>query len=159
MKSREQKSGQRGTPLVEVGVALLILAVLATGLGSYLYLNQAALSLQRDRAVALEIANGRLEELRAQVFAALTALMPDTNYPTYYLYKDYTGGLFQNWTNSDQPYYESTNVNSVLTNAALLTEARLCGPSNCLELAVTVFFARGNSISNRVALQTFYYEP
>ena len=153
MKAVVQYARQRGTSLVEVMVAIVVLTVVALGMGGYLFVNQAALSLQRDRTVALEIANGRLEELRALSFDTLTALLPATNYSTYYFYK--LGP--QSWTNSSQTLFESTNINGA--TASLLTAIRLTNPSNYLDIAVSVALCRANNLTNQVVLETFYYEP
>jgi len=139
--------------MVEVLTAMVILATLAVGMGGYLFMNQAALSLQRDKRVALEIANGRMEELRALSFGSLTAMLPGTNYNTHYFYK---AGP-QTWSNSALPYFESTNVNGAV--ASMLTGIRLTGPSNYLDMAVSVSFMRDNNPSNQIALETFYYAP
>lgn len=63
-----------GASLVEVMFAVAILVVLALTGASMIYMSQNRLTLQKQRRVATEIANARIEELRAQPFSSLIPL-------------------------------------------------------------------------------------
>ena len=81
-----------GATLVEVMIACVILLVMAVGGAAYLYQSGAILVTQRNKRVALETGNTRLEEIRATGYTALTALVP-TDYDVHYLRK--VGGSWQ----------------------------------------------------------------
>jgi Tfp pilus assembly protein PilV len=72
---------QRGTTLVEIVVSCVILAVLAIAGMTALCETGAGLAIQKNRRIALGIANSRLEELRTVPYIALTALI-SKNYNT-----------------------------------------------------------------------------
>jgi type II secretory pathway pseudopilin PulG len=72
---------QRGTTLVEIIVSCVILAVLAISGMTALCETGAGLAIQKNRRIALGIANSRLEELRTVPYIALTALI-SKNYNT-----------------------------------------------------------------------------
>ena len=151
LHDEQSRAGQSGASLVEVAVAMLILAVLAVGLGAFLTEDQATLSLQRNRRVALELANTRLEELRATSFSALVAMLPATNYNAFY----FARATDTTWTNSATPIYENTNLNG--NAAVMLTQVRLCGSSNYLALTVNVNGTPTNNYNRQVMLQTYYF--
>jgi Tfp pilus assembly protein PilE len=65
---------KRGGTLVEVMMACVVLAVIAMVGGAYVYQSMGTLSVHRDRAVAVAVANSRLEELRSTTFGDLTNL-------------------------------------------------------------------------------------
>lgn len=72
-----------GFTLVEVMMAMVILVLLAVGSGSFLLYSRVQVELQKDKRAALEVASGRLEELRA---AAYNVTKPATsNYVIRYL--------------------------------------------------------------------------
>ncbi len=69
------KTGKCGGTLVEVMVAIVVLMVIAVAGGAYVAQSSGTLALHRSRAVAVAMANSRLEELRADGFASLTQQM------------------------------------------------------------------------------------
>ena len=53
-----------GTTLVEVMIAIVLLGVIAVGGAAFLYRSRADITIARDKRVALEAANSRMEALR-----------------------------------------------------------------------------------------------
>ena len=72
---------RRGGTLVEVMTACVLLAVLAIAGVTALYQTGSGLAAQKQRRIALGLANSRLEELRSAPYGVLTALIP-LNYST-----------------------------------------------------------------------------
>jgi len=69
-------SGQReGGTLIEVMIACLVLAIIAVSGATNLIFTSATLAGQRNRAVALAVADGRMEEWRSQSYTAITQQM------------------------------------------------------------------------------------
>jgi len=60
-----------GTSLVEVLIATFLLTIIALGTTAYVYQAAARIGYERNRRVALEVAIGRLEALRAAPYAAI----------------------------------------------------------------------------------------
>ena len=56
---------RRGTTIVEVVLAALILAIMAIGGAAYMLQGRLVVGVQRNKRVALEAANAKLEEMRA----------------------------------------------------------------------------------------------
>jgi type II secretory pathway pseudopilin PulG len=84
---------------VEVVLSALILAILAVGGGAFLYHSRARIGIERNRRVALEIANSRLESLRASGF---NVIKPSANdYTVRYLV--WNGGAWVQSTTVPSP--------------------------------------------------------
>lgn len=74
---------RRGTTLIEILWACLILAVIAVAAGSFVSLSGGLVSVTRNHRIALEAANSRLEDIRASGF---DAVKPSTQtYATNYI--------------------------------------------------------------------------
>jgi len=69
-------AAKRGGTLIEAMTACALLAILAIAGVTALYQTGSGLALQKQRRVALGLANSRLEELRSAPYTALTALIP-----------------------------------------------------------------------------------
>lgn len=88
MKRRNRPSptrfkARRGTTLVEVLLATLLLAILALAGAAFLYHSGAAVRIEQDRGTALNLANARLEALRSSPFERIHP--PSNNYDVYFL--------------------------------------------------------------------------
>jgi Tfp pilus assembly protein PilV len=83
---RSKATELSGSTLVEVMVALLILAVMALGTAAFMYHGRSSVYAQRDRLAVFELANGRLEELRAEPYTTFTDTLPET-YDVYWMRK------------------------------------------------------------------------
>lgn len=80
---KENTSSQSGATLVELVVAMLILSILAIAGAASMQLSRGMAAVQRDHRTALEVANGRLEDVRE---ASFDAIRPTSmNYNTFYL--------------------------------------------------------------------------
>ena len=66
-----------GATLVEVLLAVVLLTVLAVAGVAFLYHSRATISIQRNRQVALAVANGRLEALRASSYTNMSPAVLD----------------------------------------------------------------------------------
>jgi type II secretory pathway pseudopilin PulG len=71
---RRHARSRRGTTLVEVMLACLILAILAIAGGAYSYLSQSQIALARVKRVAMESARSRLETIRSIALTNYTGL-------------------------------------------------------------------------------------
>ena len=71
-----------GTTLIEIMVAIILLTVIALSSSVCLRYSQSLNNVQRDHRLAMERANGRLDELRA---ATVTDISPTNDYAVYYL--------------------------------------------------------------------------
>lgn len=77
---RLQRQVLAGTTLVEVMLSVVILGVLAVAGGAVIAQTRQNLTLQKQRRVATEIANGRIESIRASPYTSLTPLTGSTAY-------------------------------------------------------------------------------
>lgn len=101
---RTGRDRRAGTSLVEVMVGCLILGVLALASAASLQYARSTSVQQRDRRTALELANSRLEELRA---AAYNDVKPSANnFNPFYLRRQGTG-----WAVSSGNTNETVQVN------------------------------------------------
>ena len=137
--------------MVEIMVAMVILAVVAIGTAAYLSQHQAWLMLDRDRSAALEIANGRVEELRAIPYKTLAQWLPLTNYSTRYLIK-----VGSSWSNAVSPQTESTNVNGAA--ATMLTAIQSAGVTSSTfnYVVISVQMDYSKRAETQVKLVTYY---
>jgi type II secretory pathway pseudopilin PulG len=76
-------SRREGATLVEVMVAAVILLVMALGSTAFMYHSRADIGIQRNKRVAVDVANSRLEEVRASNYDDIKPT--SQNYNTYYL--------------------------------------------------------------------------
>jgi Tfp pilus assembly protein PilV len=72
--------GRAGSTLVEVMLACLILAIIAVAAAEYIYRGQATQLVQKNRRLALMVANSRLEEIRAAPYSSITGLLSIGSY-------------------------------------------------------------------------------
>ena len=112
---KRSKAGGRGASLVEAVFAMVILLILAIGGMSFVIHGTNGLNIYSNKMIALEIANNRLEELRAFNYSKLTANAPN-DYSTRYIkkqgsswYADGSGNLLL--YGSDQG--ETVNINGI----------------------------------------------
>jgi type II secretory pathway pseudopilin PulG len=84
----------QGTTLVESLLAMLIMTIVALGGAAFIFFSSARIATERNKRVALEVANGRLEDLRAADFTDIQPLT--TDYFSDYI--DKSGG---NWVVTD----------------------------------------------------------
>ena len=82
-RRRHQIRLRGGTTLIEVMMAIVILLVIALGTSTAFQLSQSLANGQRDRRLAMEKTNGRLEELRAATYTDISP--PFNNYAIYYV--------------------------------------------------------------------------
>ena len=141
-----------GATLVEVMIACIILAIMAIGSAAYLHQSRANLVFQRNRRIALESGNARLEDIRTTTYTTFAALLT-ADHNLRYLTK--AGG---SWQASSVDPGETTGINGTLM--PLTTTVRYIdvdGGSasfDCLEVTVSVAY-RMNS-GDRVQLQSLY---
>jgi prepilin-type N-terminal cleavage/methylation domain-containing protein len=95
-----------GATLVEVMIALVVLAIVALGVASFVYYGRGSVYAQRDRLSVLELVNGRLELLRASSYGTVTP--PDQDYAVYHMLPVAGGG----WSFSASREEEELTVNS-----------------------------------------------
>ena len=67
------KRNSRGATLVEIMVAMVILAVLVIGAAPFIYYGSSGIDASRNKLAALAIANSRLELLKASSYNTFTA--------------------------------------------------------------------------------------
>jgi prepilin-type N-terminal cleavage/methylation domain-containing protein len=93
----------RGMTLVEVMLATLVLALLAIGGGAFLQHGTGQVMTQQSERVAAELANGRLDELRASGYASFKPTV--SNYTIWYLQK-----LSNSWARTSTDPSETVTV-------------------------------------------------
>jgi len=98
-------SNKRGDTLVEVMMAILIISIVAVGGAAFLYYSSAEIAIDSNRRIALEIANARLEDLRAAGFGIIS---PEQDFDVYYI-----TGQGVNWLLSDNDPEEIVSVNNL----------------------------------------------
>jgi prepilin-type N-terminal cleavage/methylation domain-containing protein len=140
---------RRGTTLVEVMVACVILAVLALASAASLQYARSMSVQQRDRRTALELANSRLEDLRA---AAYSNVWPSAqNYNLYYVRRSGT-----NWVVSSSSTNEAVKVNN--RTRTLVSTVRYvdvdAGSASYDALLFNVKVQYGSSANLQVELET-----
>ncbi len=81
---------QRGTTLVEVLWAVILLTVLAIAAGTFVSLSSGMMAVSRNQRTAVEIANSRLEDLRSAGFNSIKP--PTQSYAVFYVRPRAGGG-------------------------------------------------------------------
>lgn len=97
------KSRRRGTSIVEVMIAMVILAVLVIAAGAYLVHVQTTIALQRNKRTAIEVATARLEAIRADRYERIRP--PVEDYEKYYI-----SGSPGAWIVSDSDPEETVSI-------------------------------------------------
>jgi Tfp pilus assembly protein PilV len=142
-------SGRAGTSLVEIMIASVVLAVLALGVAASIEQSRSKNMMQRQRRTAAEVANGRMEALRAAAYSDLLPL--SQNYNWYFL--RFTGNV---WSVSSSDPGETVTINQ--QNRPMRTRVQYVdadgGSSSydCLRLQVQVQFAR--DVNSLVIVET-----
>lgn len=105
MSFGDQKA-KLGATVIEVAMAASLLAVVALGTGAFVTQNAGQMSVRRSQQVALEVANGRLEQLVSSVY---TNVLPSAlSYTPYYV--EANGSA---WTVSRTDPQETVTVDGV----------------------------------------------
>ncbi len=99
-----QCPSRSGATLVEVVMAILLLSILAVAGAASMNLSRGMASVQKNHRTALEIASGRLEDVRAAGYASIRPSA--SNYNAYFLSR--TGA---NWVVSSSNPGETVLVN------------------------------------------------
>jgi type II secretory pathway pseudopilin PulG len=129
-----------GSTLIEILVAALILAILALGGGAYLYHAQLQLSLAQDERVALQTAIGRIEDLEATPYNAITnSFAVGTN--VFYLDK-LTGAWSASATNRGETVVINGPSRPITTTAQFVDADGGSLSYDCLRVSVSVGFNR-----------------
>jgi type II secretory pathway pseudopilin PulG len=132
-------------------VGVVLLAVIALGGAAYFQHTRARLSLQTARREALELANGRLEALRA---TAYVSILPPTGSVTAYL----AGGP-DSWTQSPGDPGEVLHVDGrnypIVTRVDAVDVDGVAPATDCLRLTVSVVCR--TSTAERVTLGTIQF--
>ena len=92
--SFRRDNARGGGTLVEVMIAAVVLMVIALAGGAFLYHGRANVAIQKNKRVALEVANSRLEDLRASAYDDIkppTDCNPNLNTNTTPCYRNYLG--------------------------------------------------------------------
>ena len=143
-RRRFHRPGRAGTSLVEIMIASVVLAVLALGVAASMEHSRSKSMMQRQRRTAAEVANGRMEALRAAIYTDLLPLAQ--NYNWYFL--RFTGNV---WSVSSSDPSETVTINE--QNRPMRTRVQYVDADggsasyDCLRLQVQVQFARdANSV-------------
>lgn len=106
MQPQAARRSKQGTTFVEVILAAFILSILAVGGAAYLTHARGETLTQRNKRVALETANQRLEELRTSSYDEIKPLLED--YDVHYLEKQGS-----TWNQSDTDPGETVTLNGL----------------------------------------------
>ncbi|MEI6971111.1 MAG: prepilin-type N-terminal cleavage/methylation domain-containing protein [bacterium] len=154
MKAKHPRlhGGRDGATLVEVLIAVVILAVMAVGSAAYLHLSRSNLAVQRNKRTALEAGNARMEEMRTTSYTAMTGLLP-LDYSLRYLRR--TAGT---WVASTTDPGETVNINGSIL--PITTTVRFVdidgGPASYDCIAMVVKVAYRPNIADRIILESIY---
>lgn len=123
-------------------IASVILAVLALGIAASIELTRSKTMQQRQRRTAAEVANGRMEALRAAIFTAVDPLNPGFDWR----YLAFTGGT---WVVSVNDPGETVVINEqsrpMRTQVQWMDADGGSASRDCLRLRVQVQYARDKS--------------
>ncbi len=151
MSIRSRRGHRLGTSLVEIVIAMFILTIVALGTTAYIHHAVGRINRERNRRVAVAVANARLEALRAAPYADVTP--PSLNYTTYFLAAQAGGG----WNKYDANPAENVLING--RSFRIITRVRymdLDGGSSsydCVRAIVTVRYLPGST--DQILLATY----
>lgn len=141
MKTISLKS-ETGTTLVEVVVALFIVALIVMGGGMFFFHGRVNIIREAHRRAALLVTSQRIEELRGSPWDEIT---PPLSVEVYYIKNEGT------WVHYSSPTTETTDVDN-LPDAEMLTELQWDGAGGYDYLRVTVTVNWRDNINNTVSL-------
>lgn len=154
MKNRPHLTRQNGSTLIEVMVAIIVLAVLVLGSAYGIFHANSIISSQRDKRTALELATGQLEIIRSTSYSDLETLAPD--FGLYYLNQEVTAS----YTTNPNERIDINNPDNLSTREFPITiqvqrQAPSSGPvREFFELTVTLGFS--NTRSEQIELKSIY---
>jgi prepilin-type N-terminal cleavage/methylation domain-containing protein len=146
-----RKTRRAGLSLIEVMIAIVVLAVLVVGSSSFMYHTRATLAHEGRKRIAMEIANARLEEIRALPTATITNLVPRTG--IHHLTRNAAGGWAldatapENVTRNGVTYKLNTQISHV--------------DGYLMDMETTVIYAVRPDGAGKdfVTLRTYYLPP
>ena len=123
---------KKGTTLIEVILATLIMLIVVVGGAAFLYHGSSRIKMEANKRVAIEAANSQLEEMRVSDYDDITS----------------------NLTSDDDVYYfeEPININGV--DQIISTEVQYADPGSDYVI-VRVSVGYWPNISDRVTLETY----
>lgn len=140
-------NARRGSTLVETMLACLILAIVALAGAEYLFRGRTALIIQKNRRLALEAANSRMEEWRATPYGDVTNLLPSASYATVYACR--SGAAWGNGIDSAS----IAGIAYTMTNALQYVDLDGGGASyDAVRITVSVSYSA--SVKDQVTVQT-----
>ena len=129
-------------------VTCLILAIIAIAGAEYLYRGQATLINQRNSRVALAVANGRLEDVRASSYGSLTNVMGRDFVADFVIFNGSTWVLGSNETVRIGATLQPVSTTFQFVDA----DYNESNSYDCVKVTVSVGYRPGSS--DRVVLQT-----
>ena len=139
LQGRPSKSG---TSLVEVIIAILILAILVLAATQSIRYSKTMATQQRNRRVALEIANGRLEDMRAAGYSQIAHATKNSSVR-------YLSRSTNSWSISSSNPNETTVVNGrtrpMVTTVQYIDADGGSTSYDCLRVAVRVYYGPGTN--------------
>jgi len=82
-------NSKRGASLLEVLLALVIVLIVAIGGGAFVYYSTGAVGVERNKRAALEVANARLEEMKARDYEDIIPRETEDPYLPIYDYEEH----------------------------------------------------------------------
>lgn len=144
------RRGKSGMTLVEVLIASVILLVIATGAGSYMYGSRRDAGLQRLKRVAVEVANARLELVRGSGY---DNVKPTTqSFAAIYL-NGTSGTLVRGSSNPNETFSVHGVVLPIVTTVQYVDIDGGSSSYDALKVVVQVGVRLGSS--ERIRLETF----
>ena len=138
-----------GATLIEIMIAVIILTVIALGTAAGLRLSQSQTNAQRDRRLAMEQANGRLEDLRAATYSDIAPTI--NNYAVWYLDKT-IGNWRVSTTNRGEVFLLSKQPHPIITTVQYVDINGTSNTFNCLRIRVSAQY--GWKTNDLVVLET-----
>ena len=148
-----RRRANAGATLVEVIVACVILMVMAIAGATSLYLSRGSINVQRNKRLAVEIANSRLELLRGTNYWSITNLFGVTDYSVHYLSR--VGATWQRSVTDPGEKVAVGPLSMPITTTAQYQDMDGGSSSyDCLRLTVTVGYRLNPP--ERVTLETLW---
>jgi prepilin-type N-terminal cleavage/methylation domain-containing protein len=149
-----RERGRSGVTIVEVMIAMIVLAIMAIGGAAFLFHSRATISAQGRKRQALEISNARLERIRATPVNVITNALRADNFTLHYLSEDGAGG----WNVGVVPNTETVTVDGHAYSLETTAVYRDLdgGPASYDYLEIAAKTTHGRAPQDFVQLKTYY---
>lgn len=140
-----------GTTLIEVMLAIVILLIMALAGASFIFYSSGQIGIEKNKRVAMELANARLEEMR---FASYVSIAPGHDYYVHKIKKSGSGGWDIDYTGADENVTINNMSLPIVTTVQYVDEDGGFASYDYLKVDVEVNYSARDA-SQKVMLTTF----